>query len=167
MKCAVTAAVLSMGVLAAAWAQDTPRLKPGLWEITNEFEGGRRGPMAMTAQMCHDETTQRAMWNPEREPGQKCTNVRTRREGKAHVVEADCKSGESNVRAKMTTTMKGDAAFRTDGVFHYDPPRKGREQQTMKMEGKYLGACPDGMKPGDRRMTGMPGMPGMPGGTRK
>ena len=162
------AACVLLGVMGFALAQDAPRLKPGLWEVTNEFEGGRRGPMAMTMQMCHDEASQRAQWNPEHGmQGQRCSNLRTQREGGAFIVEADCQQGESKMFAKMTTTTQGDTGYKTEGVFTFDPPRKGREQSTMKMAGKYLGACPEGMKPGERKMQGMPGMPGMPGAPKK
>lgn len=162
---AVQLAAPAMLLLATtvALAQDAPRLKPGLWDMKSTFDGGRRGPMTMAMQTCHDETTQRAQWNPaQNAPGQTCSDVRTRRDGAAFVVEADCQREGSTVRSVMRTTMQGDTAFSMNGTITYTPPLKGREKDTIQLEGKYLGACPAGMKPGERKMQGMPGMPSMP-----
>ena len=152
------AAMLLAG--ASATAQDAPRLKPGLWEVKSTFDSGARGPMTMTMQACHDEATQRTQFNPaQTAPGQTCGDVRTRRDGAAFVVEVDCERDGSKVRSVMRTTTQGDGAYTMDGTLTYAPPLRGRDKDTMRIEGKHLGACPAGMKPGDRKMQGMPAMP--------
>ncbi len=145
-------------VATLSFAQDGPRLKPGLWEVKTDMETKRLGPFAMTVERCLDEKSQRGQWHPDQAgPSQKCSKVRSRREGDAYVVEADCKRGDSNVKTKAVTTVKGDNAYMTKINFTFDPPYRDQTQQTMVIRGKQLGSCPSGMKPGQMRVRDMPG----------
>jgi len=47
-------------------------------------------------------------------------------------------------------TMIGDTAYRTESSATFDPPlvRDVRESRSV-IEGKYVGACRDGLLPGD------------------
>lgn len=141
-----------------AFAADLPRMKPGLWEVGSTFEsGGRRAtPMTMTVQHCVGEKMETGLWDPSRAvPGQTCAPPKHSRQGNAYMLETDCKQGETNVKAKVTTVAQSDR-FESDMQFTYDPPRKGRTTGAMKLVGKHLGACPADLKPGAMRMTGMP-----------
>lgn len=154
-------AVLALGAISTApLAQEGPRLKPGLWEMKTDMETKRLGPFAMTVERCLDEKTQRSQWHPDQAgPSQQCSDVRSRREGGAYVVEADCKRGESNVKTKAVTTAKGDSAFTTKIEFAFDPPYRDQTLQTMVIQGKRLGNCPAGMKPGQMRVREAPNPP--------
>lgn len=155
---AVLASALLLGA-SAAFAADTPQMKPGLWEVASTFEGsGRRAtPMTMTVQHCVGEKMETGLWDPARAVpgGQNCAPARHSRQGATYVTEADCTQGETQVKTRVTTIAHGDR-FESDMQFSYDPPRKGRASSGMKLVGKHLGACPADLKPGALRMTGMP-----------
>jgi hypothetical protein len=158
MRFALTFVALCLAaVTPSSFAQDGgPRLKPGLWEIKTDMETKRVGPFAVTVERCLDEKSQRGQWHPEQMgPSQKCTKVRSRRDGDAYVVEADCKRGDSAVKTKAVTTVKGDA-YTTKVDFTFDPPYRDQTQQTMEIRAKRLGNCPAGMKPGQMRVRDMP-----------
>jgi hypothetical protein len=153
---------LAFGLLLAfgtAQSAETPQMKPGLWEVASTFDGsGRRTtPMTMTVQHCVGDKMDSGLWDPARAVpgGQTCAPPKHSRQGHAYVLETDCKQGETNVKAKVTTVAQSDR-FESDMHFTYDPPRKGRATGNMKLVGKYLGACPADLKPGAMRMTGMP-----------
>lgn len=145
--------------VSAVPAADTPRMKPGLWEVASSFEsaGRRATPMTMTMQHCVSDAPDSGLWDPSRAVpgGQNCAPPRHSRQGSAWVLETDCTQGESKVRARVTTLAQADR-FESDMHFTYDPPRKGRATGGMKLVGKHLGACPADLKPGAVRMTGMP-----------
>jgi hypothetical protein len=52
--------------------------------------------------------------------------------------------------------MAGDSEYTGDMKMTFDPPMSGVSEMNMKMEGKWVGACRAGMKPGDVVMQGMP-----------
>ncbi len=161
MRFAITTVALCLAaVTTVSFAQDGPRLKPGLWEVKTDMETKRVGPFAMTVERCLDEKSQRGQWHPDQAgPSQKCSNVRSRREGEAYVVEAQCKRGDSNVKTKAVTTVNGDNAYTTKIDFAFDPPYRDQTQQTMVIQGKRLGNCPAGMKPGQMRVRETPATP--------
>ncbi len=152
----------------ALHANETP-LRPGLWEVSTTVEGagGRRaGPMTMAMQHCVGANAQTSLWDQARAmqgaPGMRdaanCSTPTHSRHGNAQVVEFECKEGDTNVKARITTTV-GSERFESDTQLTFNPPRRGRTTESMKMVGKYLGACPADMKPGTMRMAGMPAVP--------
>jgi hypothetical protein len=64
----------------------------------------------------------------------------------------------------MTTTsdsvITGDVenSYRNDMLIRYDPPQRGMKEMKMVQEGRWLGPCKAGQKPGDVMMPGMPAM---------
>jgi hypothetical protein len=54
--------------------------------------------------------------------------------------------------------MSKDSEYRGDMKMTFDPPLAGAAEMNMKMDGKWLGPCKAGMKPGDIVMQGMPRM---------
>ncbi len=160
MRFAVPVALCLAAVSPWSFAQEGPRLKSGLWEVKTDMETKSVGPFAVTVERCLDDKSQRGQWHPEQMgPSQKCSKVRSRRDGDAYVVEADCKRGESNVKTKAVTTLKGDAAYTTRIDLTFDPPYRDKAQQTMLIQGKRLGTCPAGMKPGQMRVRDQPAAP--------
>ncbi len=55
-------------------------------------------------------------------------------------------------------TMSRDTEYTGDMKMTFDPPMSGVSEMNMKMEGRWIGACKAGMKPGDIVMQGMPRM---------
>lgn len=160
MRFTVPVALCLAALSTLSFAQEGPRLKSGLWEVKTDMQTKRVGAIAMAVERCIDEKSQRSQWHPEQAgPSQKCSKVRSRRDGDAYVVEADCKRGDSNVKTRAVTTLKGDNAYTTQINFTFDPPYRDQTQQTMLIQGKRLGNCPAGMKPGQTRVRDLPAAP--------
>jgi hypothetical protein len=79
-----------------------------------------------------------------------CTKVDMRRDGMKFITDSECKLGNSIVKSHGEMTMQGDSAYRTETSATFDPPlgKDMRESKTV-IEGRYIGACKDGMQPGD------------------
>lgn len=170
MKVTTTLMAAALLSFATAHAADgPPKMKPGLWEVISSFEAGRAGQtMNMTMQHCVGDTSD-SLWDPTRAmPGggqRTCGPIAHSRQGKAYVMETECREGETKVKTRMSTVASADK-YETDMQFTYDPPRRGRSTGAMKVIGKFMGACPADLKPGAVRMTGMP-VPGQVPATAK
>ena len=58
--------------------------------------------------------------------------------------------GNSVIKAKTVMTMIGDTAYRTESSATFDPPLlKDLRESKSVIDGKYTGACRDGLQPGD------------------
>ena len=134
---------------AAAGAADFPTLKNGQWEMTTTF--GAAGNPPRTATICLDATTQKAMLDMSAGMQKEmCTRMDMRRDGSKFITDAECKLGESVVKSHGVMTMIGDSAYHTETSATFDPPlnKDMRESKTV-IDGKYTGACRDGLQPGD------------------
>jgi len=121
-----------------------PPLKPGLWEITSKDIPGQ-------ISTCTDEHTQGQIVGQDVEH-QTCAKKSWRRIPTGVAFDFDCDTDGTRVTTKGTVTgdfsttytMQADASVTRDGVSH-----------TIKQSvtATYRGACPAGMKPGDKQMT--------------
>jgi hypothetical protein len=151
---AACAAAALLAVAATAQAVDYPTLKSGQWEMTTSGTGSAPDAAARKSSICLDAATQKTMI--EMGAGMQkemCTRMDMKREGAQFITDAECKLGNSVVKSRGVMTMIGDSAYRTETTATFDPPlgNNMRESKTV-IEGKYLGACKDGMKPGDMLM---------------
>jgi hypothetical protein len=144
---AAAAACLAWAAGAGA-AFEYPTLKSGQWEMTTT---GGAGAPPRKATICLDANTQKALMDQGAGVQKEmCSKVDMRRDGTRYVTDAECKFGNSVVRSRGVMTMIGDTAYRTETTATFDPPlvKDMRESKTV-IEGKYVGACRDGLKPGD------------------
>jgi hypothetical protein len=161
-QCRRRLAVLAFGIggfaglalfAAPAFGDEFPKRKPGLWEMRTT--GGPVGPQ--TIQQCIDASTDDLLRMQSNE-GQNCSKPAVEREGSRYRVRSSC-TGEG-MRSTMdgVYTMSRDTEYRGDMKMTFDPPLAGAAEMNMKMDGKWLGPCKAGMKPGDIVMQGMPRM---------
>lgn len=139
----MAAAVVSM---AAAPAQMASRpLKPGLWQI-DVRQSAPAGGYRMT--VCADATTRSDKYLlPGSNEG--CQTV-------VHAATADrddltmtCAIDKtSQMVSRMTVTYAGDTAFKATNTITQTSPKGSQPMGTLTMDGKWLGACPAGMKTG-------------------
>ena len=54
--------------------------------------------------------------------------------------------------------MSKDTEYAGDMKMTFDPPLSGASEMNMKMDGKWVGPCKAGMKPGDITIPGMPSL---------
>jgi hypothetical protein len=138
----------SAAIAAAAAPFEYPTLKSGQWEMTTTAGAGAP---PRKATICLDATTQKALMDQGTGVQKEmCSKVEMRRDGANYVTDAECKFGTSVVKSHGVMTMIGDTAYRTETSATFDPPiaKDMRESKTV-IEGKYVGACRDGLQPGD------------------
>jgi hypothetical protein len=149
MRLTLTALALAAAAAPAA-AQDYPRLKPGLWEVSSRSsaQGPNEPPLKST--MCLDDATAKEMYNASQGMmANLCSKFDVKRDGNVYRSEATCKIGPSTMLAKSTMTVVGDTSYTIQGSSTYDPPFMGMKEATTTVEAKHAGACKPGMKPGD------------------
>lgn len=142
------AAVLCWTPLVAS-ADEYPTLKPGQWEMTTTTD--RAGAKPQTSTICFDAALQKdmvEMGNGMRR--EMCSKSDMKRVGTQYITDTECKLGNSVVKAHAVMTMKGDSSYRTEASATYDPPLMNdiRQSKTV-VEAKFVGACRDGLVPGD------------------
>lgn len=171
-RTAVTHAALVMLLATAAPAQavDGPSRKSGLWEM--KLDG-----VKMAMQTCVDRAQDNALRAAASEPGKtNCTQRMLKRESATRLVaEYLCKDGAATTVSRLVITGDLDSNFVMEFSSRPEPAQAGQGERSGRMQGRWLGPCAAGMKPGDMRLPngmvipagsmpggGMPGA-GMPG----
>jgi hypothetical protein len=152
---APAAALVAAALLAAPPARaatEFPTLKSGQWEMTTTSSAAPASPRK--TMVCLDASTQKQLLDMSQGMQKEmCTKMEMRREGSKYITDAECRLGESVVRSHGVMTMLSDTAYRTEASATFDPPiNKDLKESKTTVEGRYLGACRDGMQPGDMLM---------------
>jgi hypothetical protein len=158
----IAASVLLLACLPAA-AQDFPKLKPGLWEMSTSSarpagppgqaaQPGQPGQMTRTT-LCLDSSIQQEMikMSSGMMAGM-CSKSELKAIGDKYVGEAVCNIGGSTMKSKSVMTLTGNTAYRTEAHATFDPPLGGRATSDTMIEGRHIGACKPGQQPGDMTM---------------
>jgi hypothetical protein len=148
--------LLLLFAVPAAHAADYPHRKPGLWEITMAFSARKAPPMV--TKLCVDADTDAALYQNSMggDMAKMCSKRDISKSGNVTTVDSLCKIGDSNVTGHSVITETSATAYHIDHKSHMDPPIAGHADNTFTQDGKWLGACPADMKPGDMVMpTGM------------
>lgn len=149
---AVAASVVPTGSVVAQ-ADAFPPRKAGLWEMKSS--GGPIGG-SQRMQQCIDARTDDRLREQSSGRGQDCDEPKVSRSGAEYRTEVVCR------REGVTTTMlghyamKGDTSYAGTMRMRFDPALNGMTEMNMAMEGRWLGRCKAGMKPGDVVMEGVP-----------
>ncbi len=138
----LSALCLSFLCLAVLAADDVPKRKSGLWHIT--MNGPHIGHMEL--EECVDRKSD-DLFRPE-DPST-CSKIDIRRQGAAINVELICKEEDSTVASRGTVTGNFDSAYKGSFKVTYNPPLEGMRETTMQTEGRWVGPCKPGQKPGD------------------
>lgn len=144
----------------AAAADDFPRRKAGLWEISTQFNG-RASPLG-AIQNCVDERTDNIIQQGVGEIGPKCEKRIWSRDGDGFVYSAVCRAGETTISTSGRFSGSFDSAYKGEIHTTYDPPMHGLSKSDMVLTAKWVGPCKPDQKPGDVVMPNMPNIPGMP-----
>jgi len=139
-------ATLLLTLAPAAYADDFPARKPGLWEIT--MNTGRTPPQVM--RFCIDAATDAEMRNIGQNAGSgACGRPTMQRSGNVLTSDTVCHVGTSEMITHTVTTLNGDAGYHADIAIRINPPTPGGGVQNMTQDAKWSGPCGAGMKPGD------------------
>ncbi|MEQ1661309.1 MAG: DUF3617 family protein [Thiobacillus sp.] len=166
-SCCVAACVLLVGG-APVWAADeVPKRKSGLWEITTQTRaGGQAMPMPMVMQVCVDQKQDDV--TVDQEPGTPkpdCSKMDVKRSGSQVTIDSVCTHEAHSIANHMTVSGNMTTDYRIESMARINPPMQGVSAMDSTVTGKWLGACKPGQKHGARTMAGMPGVG--PGGKFK
>jgi hypothetical protein len=160
----VCSTLLAWGVPAAA--QDFPKRKPGLWEMTMQMPGGQAGMHTINTKQCVDEQSDAEMHRKalsgSPEGKNQCKQLSSKKIAGGMEIEAECKSDDGGtVKSLVRITGDMQTSYAMDNDMTFTPPRNGMSKARMSIKGAHRGACPAGMKGGDVQMTTMGGPGGM------
>ena len=147
----LTAALLA----SAAPAAELPKRKPGLWEIKVRMDGM---PNLGAMQQCIDQNTDNLMLQKGKADKRNCSEMDVRTTGNKVTIHAVCK-----VKGSTATTdgfFEGSFETRYTGTTktRFVPPYQGMSESNMTHEGRWLGPCKPGQKPGDTVMPSLGGI---------
>jgi hypothetical protein len=152
MKTAIGLALLAAA--AAAYAQDFPRLMPGLWEMSTTSVR-REGQAPRVTSMCLDDTVQREMYTMSTGMmSGMCSRHDIKVTPGRVTATADCDLGVTKMRSQSVMTLTGNTSYRTEAHATFDPPMNGAKESTTIIEGKHVGSCKPGQQPGDMTLPG-------------
>jgi hypothetical protein len=152
MKTAFGLALCAATALASA--QDFPKLKPGLWEMTTaSARSDGQAPRVTT--LCLDDSVQQDMY---RMSAGVMTGMCARHDlkvsGSKVTASAVCDLGGTKMESQSVMTLTGDTAYRTEARATFDPPMMGATETSTVIEGRHVGACKPGQQPGDMTLPG-------------
>ncbi len=149
--CCCLLALLPAG---AAFADELPVRKAGLWEMKTVRTGSRAPDLTM--QQCTDATTDKDL-NSSLSPLAKlvCSRQDIQKTANGYTVDAVC--GAAGVSITSHTEISGDfnSAYTVNARSHTEKGPGGKPLDTMtRIEAKWVGACKPDQKPGDIVMPG-------------
>jgi len=146
--------LLLLGAASAmALAQDAPRRKSGLWEISMSSP---QMPGPMVSKQCVDEKTDDLARRPSR-GAEKCSKQSVRREGGSVIVESTCQIEGTTATSRGVFSGDFKSAYKGEMVTKFSPPLHGMAESKMNFQARLTGPCAPGQKPGDVVMEGVPG----------
>ena len=144
----------------AAVAQDAPRRKSGLWEISMSSP---QMPAPMVSKQCVDQKTDDLAKRPSR-GAEKCSKQSVRREGGSVIVESVCQMEGTTATSRGVFSGDFTSSYKGEMVTKFSPPLHGMAESKMNFQARHAGPCAPGQKAGDVVVEGMPGGGGRPGG---
>src|SRR5579859_5751294 len=129
-------------------AQDAPKRKPGLWEIVSSSD--RSGSQPRTVKMCTDAKTADLFSQLGDRASQKaCSKRDVQNQGSQIVTDTVCTIAQSQVTSHTVMTFDNPTSFTIKVHSRYEPALFGRTESNSTQTGKWVGACPADMKPGE------------------
>ncbi len=149
MRTIVIAVLFAVAATARAAADDFPKLKPGLWETTTSTTRGSAGaPRAST--LCLDDSVQKEMYKVSMGMmSNMCSKYDLKHVGDKMTSDMVCDLGGTKMQSRSVMTFAGNTAYRTEAHSTFDPPMGGMKESTTIIEGRYVGPCKPGQRPGD------------------
>jgi hypothetical protein len=141
-------------VAAGAAAQDAPKRKSGLWEISMTMP---QMPAPMVMRQCVDQATDDLGKSASHDPSTKCSKQSVRREGGNVIVESVCQMEGSTATTRGVFTGDFSSAYKGEMVTKFVPPLQGSAENRVNFQARHTGPCAAGQKGGDFSMPGMPG----------
>ena len=131
-------AVLAICAAASVSAVELPAQKPGVWETTMKGAGIPGGSRSMS--MCIDAAMQAEAKATSKK---NCSKNEWRHAGNTWSGDSVCTMMGNQITSHAVTTMSGEGAYHTEIT-----SQSGKTSSVMTVDGKWLGACKPGQKPG-------------------
>jgi Protein of unknown function (DUF3617) len=147
---AVLAALALAGVTttSAALAVNLPERKPGLWVVATSSPDSNLP--SHEVRMCIDSSTDAMMSSAGTNAmNGACGKNEVKRDGAVVTVVSICRMGDVQATTRAVIHFSGDTAYHSDINTTFNPPMMGRSTATVSQDGKWTGACPADMQPGD------------------
>ncbi len=147
----VSAATLLLTIASAA---DPPPLQEGLWEIRGQSidnPGGKKSEF--TYRLCRNHAYDKAMDAMVKNVKDCTTSFDSLGDGR-YSSESRCTIDGTVILSKGTYTYLSATSTRSESHATYTPAHRGKTDETVIQDQNYVGACPAGMKPGDRITVG-------------
>jgi Protein of unknown function (DUF3617) len=129
-------------------AQDTPKRKPGLWEIVSSTD--RNGSQPRTLKMCTDAKTADLFSQLGDRAGAKaCSKRDVQHQGTQITTDTVCTIAQSQVTSHAVMTFENPTSFTIAVHSSYNPALFGRSESNSNQTGRWVGACPSDMKAGE------------------
>ena len=138
----------------AVFAQDAPKRKSGLWEISMSSP---QMPGPMVSRQCVDEKTDDMAKGASRGGAEKCSKKSVRREGGNVIVESVCQIDGSTATTRGVFSGDFSSTYKGEMTTKFAPPLHGSAENKMSFQARHTGPCAPGQKPGDVAVQGMPG----------
>ena len=139
--------LLLAGVVAPAFAQEYPKLKPGLCDSLGR---AHRAPQMNRMTMCLDESVQKEMFDMGAGAMQgMCSRHEFKLSGNRATGDFICDIGGSRMHSRSTMALNGNTSYRTEVHTTYDPPLMGQTETNTVLTARNVGACKPGQRPGD------------------
>ena len=153
--------VLLLGA-ASVLAQDAPKRKSGLWEISMTSP---QMPGPMVSRQGVDEKTDDMGKSASRGGPEKCSKKSVRREGGNVIVESVCQVEGSTATTRGVFTGDFNSSYKGEMTTKFAPPMNGMAETRMNFQARHTGPCAPGQKPGDVAVQGtLGGSAGRPAG---
>ena len=133
-----------------ASADTLPKRQAGMWEVS--ISPGKGLP-PMSTKQCVDEATDAKMMemgnDATRSMGSSCSKNEFKKTASGFETSAECKTGSSTMVSRGVFTGDFTTAYSGEVTTSFTPPLYGQSASTINISAKFLGACTDGLKPGD------------------
>ena len=154
MPFAIAAAVLFAASTTSALSAGFPARRAGLWDVTVNMESMKIPTRTNT--MCIDAATDaKLMKLGMASKDANCTAMNVSGMGSVRTVDSICHLNGGEQKNHVVMTYSGDAAYHVDMQSQFSPPIAGHSRSHIVQDGKWIGPCPVGMKPGDMMINGM------------
>lgn len=147
----LTFSVLVLGPVAVL-AQDAPKRKSGLWEISMTMP---QMPAPMVSRQCVDQNTD-DLGKSAQGGKETCSKKSVRWEGGNVIVESVCLVEGSTATSRGVFSGDFSSAYKGEMTTRFSPPMQGMAESKMNFQARLTGPCAPGQKPGEVEVQGMP-----------
>ena len=149
--------ILACVAVATDLPGNLPKRKAGLWEIQDNVMNGPANPHGMP-KICLDPDTDLALYRfAAKMSGAVCSKMDFSVSGNSFTVDSVCQmqrpQGTMNMVSHSETHFDGDTAYHTVTHMQFQPALLGKTSRDVSSNGRWLGPCAAGQKPGDMIMS--------------